>query len=252
MSLKTAIRAAQLDLPISRRHERWLTEHGANPVWSDAALVFAEAQLRSQVGGNRNRARMFRSSSAGSCERRQIFRILRFPEIMEIEGRTANIFATGNFIHLKWQMMGLTAGWMSAAEVSIERPDLNAGGTLDGISDMNTGVEVKSIHTRGYSTVMTYGPQDGHIFQVDHYMHLTDLEMFSIIYEDKNSQEWREYRVEKDDVRDATVGKTLQRLNNYLADEQLPRMLTSCEAQEGTEYRQCPFRKICPKAKWPQ
>jgi hypothetical protein len=252
VSLKNAIRAVQQELPISSRHERWLTEN-PNPVWSPEALEFARQQLSGEAGGaRRGRKRLFRASAAGSCHRQQVFKILGVPGREEIDGRLANIFATGNFLHLKWQMQGLTEGWLAKAEVPIEREDLNAGGTMDGVLHNNAGFEAKTINSRGYGSVMTFGPKDAHIFQVDHYMHLTDITSFSIVYENKDTGEWREFRVDKDEERDARVGQSLATLNGYLADKTLPDVLPDCKAKEGLTYRGCAFRDICLKTKeWP-
>jgi hypothetical protein len=252
VSLKNAIRAVQQDLPISSRHERWLTDN-PNPVWNDKALKFAADQLEGLTGGNRkNRRRLFRASAAGSCHRQQIFKITGVKGREEIEGRLANIFATGNFLHLKWQMQGLTEGWLAEAEVPVERLDLNAGGTMDGVLYTGGGFEFKTINSRGYAQVMTYGPKDAHVFQVDHYMHLTGMESFSVVYENKDTGDWREFRVDKDPERDAAVGRTLEDLNGYLEAKVLPSTLPACEVQEGMTYRSCAYRDTCLKAKgWP-
>lgn len=252
MSLKFTIRAVQQELPISSRHETWLADN-PNPVYSQSALEFAQAALSGQAGGNRKgRKRLFRASAAGTCHRQQIFKILGVPGRDEIDGKLANIFANGNFLHLKWQMQGLTEGWLTQAEVPIEREDLNAGGTMDGILWNGAGFEAKTINSRGYASVMSYGPKDAHIFQVDHYMHLTDITSFSIVYDNKDTGEWREFRVDKDPKRDEEVGNTLSTLNGYLETKTLPVILPDCKAKEGMTYRGCAFRDICLKTKeWP-
>jgi hypothetical protein len=252
VSLKSTIRAVQQELPISRRHERWLTDN-PNPVWSAQAKQFAVEVFAGNLGGSRKgRKRLFRASSAGSCHRQQVFKILGVKGREEIDGKLANIFANGNFLHLKWQMQGLTEGWLAEAEVPIEREDLNAGGTMDGVLWNGAGFEAKTINSRGYASVMTYGPKEMHIFQVDHYMYLTDIESFSIVYDNKDTGEWREFRVDRDAQRMDRVKETLDDLNGYLEAKRLPSILPDCKAKEGLTYRGCAFRDICLKAKeWP-
>ena len=150
-SLADLVSAAKQDLPVTMRHERWLID--GSKVTPQAAH-FAQQALNGQVGSSRARAPMFRASGVGSCPRKQIFSRAGVARRETIDGKTANVFLTGNFIHLKWQVAGLSAGWIKQAEVPVDRHDLGYGGTLDGVLDDDTGLEIKSINTRGFSMVM--------------------------------------------------------------------------------------------------
>ena len=144
MSLRKLL--ASSELPITVAHEQWLARsHNAD--YSQEALEFAGKVLSHEVGGARSRNTRFRSSAVGSCARRQVLKAIGVSEKSTIDGKLANIFQTGNFLHLKWQMAGLTAGWLAEAEVSADAPDLNFGGTLDGILDDGSGFEFKSINS---------------------------------------------------------------------------------------------------------
>jgi hypothetical protein len=246
MSLKDTIRAVQSDLPITVRHEKWLTNN-SNPKYSADALIFAQQQLAGVTGSQRLRKQMFRASSATDCKRKQIFAFIKAPRRDEIESRLAGIFATGNFMHLKWQMAGLTEGWLVRAEVPVDKDDLNAGGTMDGVLYTGGGFEFKTINDRGYQMVLMNGPQPGHISQVHNYMYLGDIDHFSIVYENKNTAEWREFKIERDEYLIEQAKKGFEELNEHLDKKRLPKMLSDCEIGEGATYRQCPFRDICPK-----
>jgi hypothetical protein len=252
MSLKNSIRAIQTELPITVRHEKWLTEN-ANPKYSKEALAFAQDQLAGVTGSNRLRKRMFRASAATDCHRKQVFKFLGMPQKMEIESKTSGIFQTGNFMHLKWQMSGITEGWLVKAEVPVDRDDLNAGGTMDGVMYEGGGFEYKTINDRGFGRVTTFGPLDGHIAQVHNYMYLGDLDHFSIVYENKNTAEWREFRVERNGTLIEETKEQFHILNGYVDDQRLPKVLSDCKVEEGQQYRQCPYRDICLKTKdWPK
>lgn len=247
-SLKNLLRAA--DLPITIRHERWLSQD--YKPFSEKALDFSRLALSKEAGGGRRRKAMFRASGSGSCKRQQLFKVISAPGRYEIDPRLASIFMTGDFVHLKWQMAGLTAGWLDQAEVAWDRPEWNFGGTLDGILDDGSGFECKSINTRGFSMVNRYGVDPKHLRQVHSYMKLGDFKAFSVVYEDKNTQEWREFRVHKDPDIAAEVDQELDELNELLATKTLPDPLLSCQHQDGSEYRNCPFRDICLQTKeWP-
>lgn len=233
------------DLPVTVAHERWLAKNSSAD-YSDKAIEFAQKALSQEVGGSRNRTTMFRSSSVGSCERRQVYRGVGTEEKKVIDGKLANIFHTGNFLHLKWQMAGITAGWLVEAEVSADREDLNFGGTLDGIIVDGSGFEFKSINARGFSQTETYGPKKDHIHQVHAYMLLRpDIKEFSIVYENKDSGEWREFRVNRDQATIDEISENIRSLNKFVIAKELPQIKSKCLEQEGYEYRGCPFRDRC-------
>jgi hypothetical protein len=252
MSLKSMVKAVKGDLPITVMHEQWLTEN-PDPVYSQKALDFAALQLAGKSGSQRLRKRMFRASSTNMCTRRQILTFISQPVKREITSTLGNIFATGNFLHLKWQMQGLTAGWLKAAEVPFDVDELRAGGTADGVLHTGGGFEFKSINDRGYGNVMTYGPKEEHEEQADNYMFLGGLDHYSIVYENKNNGEWREFLHKRDDARMLRVAERFDMLNLYLEEKRLPVILPDCKREDGAQFRNCPFRDSCLKIKmWPK
>lgn len=243
MSLRKLI--AGSNLPVTVAHEQWLAKN-SSANYSDEAIEFARKALSQEVGGSRNRTTMFRSSSVGSCERRQVYRGVGTEEKKIIDGKLANIFHTGNFLHLKWQMAGITAGWLVEAEVSADREDLNFGGTLDGIISDGSGFEFKTINARGFAQVDSFGPKFDHIGQVHAYMLLIpEITEFSIVYENKDNGEWKEWRVQKDQEILDTISKSITNLNKFVANKELPQIKSKCLEKEGFEYRGCPFRDRC-------
>jgi hypothetical protein len=68
----------------------------------------------------------------------------------------------------------------------------------------------------------------------------------SIIYEDKNSQDWREVRVVLDPEVMRDVDNELDALKHGWENHSLPPMKPKCIDGEGAEYRNCAFRDICP------
>jgi len=252
MSLKDLVKAHALDLPVTPVHEKWMTEN-PNPIYSPEAIAFAVDQLSGVSGSNRRRKRMFRASGTHTCKRRQVLAFIGHPGVPEqITSKLGNIFATGNFTHLKWQMQGLTAGWLAAAEVPMDLPEINAGGTADGVLTEGGGFECKSINDRGYSRVTSYGPLEDHEEQTDNYMFLGGLERYSIVYENKNDGEWREFVRYREDKNMLKVAERFDELNEFVEHKRLPIVLDDCKVGEGAKFRQCPFRDTCPKMKrWP-
>lgn len=247
-NLKNLIRAVQQDLPITVRHERWLGKN-SNPVYSDEAVAFAKRALAGEF--QQRKRMMFRASGVGDCTRRRMFAALGMPEMKIQDTKLSNIFHTGNFLHLKWQMAGLTEGWLTKAEVALDKIHLNFGGTLDGVLYDGTGFEFKTINSFGH--LGTYrDPKSQHIRQVHSYMYLGGLEKFSVIYENKDSGEWREMRVERDPALIKEIDKEIGDLNESYEKRKLPQVLPDCQRQEGAVYRNCPFKDRCLGIKnWP-
>ena len=246
MKMKDLIRSE--DLVISVRQERWLEEN-PNPVYSDKALEFAHDVLTSDVGGNRRRSTLFRSSAQGSCERQQVYKASQRDGINSIDAKLSNIFATGNFMHLKWQMQGLTEGWLERAEVPSESNAYSFGGTLDGILHDGSLFEYKSINDRGYSQVQRYGPKKDHIRQANGYMWLRNLPAVSFIYENKATGEWREHRLYRDEAIVKVIKNSITDMELHITNKTRPEPLQACIDKQGYVYRQCPYRKFCLEEK---
>ena len=255
-SLKDLVRAVQQDLPVTLRMERWLIEN-ANPRYSERAIQFSDDFLRGKVGGNRkNRELHFRASGMGKCPRRRVLERIAHKGISEdFSSEQSNTFATGNFMHRKWQMAGLTEGWLTDVEVPVLAPDQDLAGTMDGRIYDNSLFEYKTINSRGYRWVTSQGQANhDHKLQTGAYKILDpSLTAASIVYENKETGEWREYRTYFTDELMDEVYSELEMLRTAVATQKLPPIKPKCIDKEGMEYRRCPFRDSCLKIKdWPK
>lgn len=243
MRLSQLITSIQRALPVTPRHEKWLSE---NPNLSYTER--AKAWLATEVGKvGRDRSASFSASSMGMCQRKRIFGYLGIPESRTLDGRTTTIFHNGTWMHLRWQMAGLSAGWLAQPEVPSAAPDLRLKGTLDGVLDTGEGLELKSINSNGFSYVMSaQEPKRAHIAQVGAYFVATDLDAFSLIYENKDTQDYKEFVIERTPTLVEVTRIELEKLNEYVVREELPEVKDLCWAKKGTEYLQCQYREICP------
>lgn len=228
------------ELVISSRHDEWLKAN-SNPSYSEEALAFATEQLQQAP---RDRRGTISASSLGSCRRRQMFTYLGMPELPP-SPRTAQIFHTGTFMHIRWQMAGLTEGWLQWAEVPVGANDLQLSGTQDGVAYEGSVVELKSINSNGFSGVNTFGPKQDHLFQVGTYLYATAKEKGVILYENKDTQDYKEIVVHLDEVLAREIKEISERVWDYISNEELPEPLTECEAKTGWRYNSCPFRGQC-------
>ncbi len=197
----------------------------------------------------RKRTESWSGSGANTCLRQRQLTYLGFPKARP-DDKTMNIFANGDYVHIRHQAFGLAAGYIAAAEVSVTLPDYNMLGTMDGILANGCGLEIKSINSYGFSEVSTYGPKMDHRYQVQAYMLASGLEAFHFLYEDKNTNVCREFLERKDVMLQDHVKRDLEKLQKSTETHKLEPMLKECRNGEG-KFRWCPFAEICEDATWP-
>jgi len=240
---KDIVRAAAQEKPVTLRHEAWL-ENNADPVYSQEAIDFALSEFSTHQKSPNAHA-MFRASGMNGCMRQRIFQRSGMEQSSKPNARTANIFHTGNFIHLKWQMAGLTEGWLEQPEVAMENEELQMRGHTDGVLFDGSLLEIKSINSRGFDYVYKNGIKEEHKAQATAYLFMQDKSKISFIYENKDNQEWYEIRFERNSQDENDMLNQMRELVSYWNDNRLPKILSACERKEGTAYNYCPFRQEC-------
>lgn len=239
MSLKNLLAT---NLPITPRHDRWLGLHADDPL-PDWVAQWVADQL---ISGQRKRSTTFSASSTGRCERQQVLRYLDHPMQTSYDPALNHRFQVGDWGHLRWQAQGLAAGWLKTCEVPVALAEYSLTGTLDGITDIGTGFEFKTIRHPGFNQVMKDGePKFDHVLQVIAYMMATGLDLFSIVYESTFSGEWKEFVVPFDQALADLTSEALDRMADAVDERDLPEPLSDCVHKEGSVYAQCPYRKDC-------
>lgn len=254
MSLSKLIKATKAALPVTQVHEQYLAR-SSNVRVSEQVAQFVVSELTSP---QRERRWTFSASARGTCQRQQVLKRLGYPGKEGFTTDQSAIFHHGTWVHLKWQAMGLDAGWLKEVEVPCRIDEYNVTGTIDGLLDpsctggVDMGWELKSINSRGFRIVNESGPLLKHLLQVHCYMLATGIKAWSIVYEEKDSQQWKEFVVPEDpDLREQVILE-LKAVNAAYEMQKLPPMKSRCEEEEGVEFRSCPFRKTCPHMKeWP-
>lgn len=244
MKLSKLIASIKADLPVTPRHEAWLAE---NP--SAHYTEEAKSFLATEIGKKqRDRSAAFSASGAMTCHRRRLFSFLGVPEQTRLDGRTVSIFHNGTFTHLRWQLAGISAGWLATPEHFAIHKDLRVKGSLDGILDTGEGLEIKSINSNGFNWVMgAEAPKLQHQGQVGTYfVMMPEIDAFSVIYENKDTQDYKEFVIKRDKGPVTAARIELEVLNEHVENRTLPEMKDGCWAKQGSEYLQCPFRQVCP------
>jgi hypothetical protein len=151
----------------------------------------------------------------------------------------------GSFMHLRWQLEGLTEGWLERAEVPIPRNPYRLSGTMDGLLYEDSVLELKSINMNGFSRVQTFGPLFDHLYQMATYMLVSGREKGVFIYECKDNQEYKEIVVGRKDLPMVEAEEQAQTLWEAVEDRNLMEPLSKCLDRTGWKYQSCPYRDRC-------
>jgi hypothetical protein len=232
------------DYWVSKRYQLWVTEQRDLEAERDALLQIMTRPPRIRIN-------TFSASAAGRCPRERMLAFMGAPKTRPDE-RTMNIFANGDYVHLRFQVAGIVGGWLVQAEVPVYLLEYNLTGTMDGLLANGHGLEVKSINDRGFKEISQFGPKSDHLDQVSAYMLARpDIQAFHIVYENKNLQEIKEFEVTRAELteRIERVRQDLEALNAAVERGELVPMLPECVAESG-RFARCPYKKICPIARF--
>jgi len=196
----------------------------------------------------RIRTNSFSASGAGQCLRRRQLAYLGYPQAKP-EPKTMGIFVNGDFVHLKHQIAGIQMGYLLGAEVSVKQEEYRLTGTMDGEGSDGEIAEFKSINDNGFGQVSMYGPKHEHVEQVHSYMLASGKDEARILYENKNTQELKEFLLKRNSQTMRKVEDDLKFLNDCTDHETLYPPMSECTEKKGA-YRSCPFREVCLGARF--
>lgn len=223
--------------------EDYLAKHRGLTVGADAADMLHGLVTTPP----RDRSGSFSGSARGSCERAQVFQFLNTQaDAGSVDVQLQSVFLDGTWRHLRWQMLLLAAGEEFGVPVQVEVPyfneDLRLRGSLDGIIN-GRGFELKG--TRVIHAARK-APFASHILQVHSYMVLSGIDIFSVVYEDKATQETIEHIVTLDSKVERKVRDELARLNEAVEQQVLPPIQEGCQGKPySQQWWDCPYRTVC-------
>lgn len=221
-----------------------------NPDWTVAPWV-AERLAKVMSTPPRDRRFSWSASQSGSCLRRQELTFLGVSSTVPLPPKTIRIFNNGTWIHYRWQALLLTAGILDDIEVGYKNDSHRSRCSMDGqgtarisrYKGMLFGFELKGRNDYTYSQQRAQnGPDEKTQRQVDFEFYLSGLDVFSIVNENKNTQdntEWVFYR-DQDRIRD--VAQEVSSLNKAIDRMRLHPMIPECKRQLASgEFYKCPF-----------
>lgn len=202
------------------------------------------------------RAGRLSPSALHTCERAQM---LSYAGNKGVFGEQSMVLMEmGTWSHLRWQVAGLSEGFLSQAEVIVMAADIDTRiwGHMDGIVTDGSGFELKTTSENNYSWVRVKGPSHYHVHQIGVYMLLSGIDMFSLVYEARDSGEFFEVRLTTDDTDLDAIKRRIDIMltwaDGYDERGEMPPVKPLCAEHKGKEYNSCPLRFIClPSAQQP-
>ena len=195
---------------------------------------------------NSKRTGRFGASSRGLCERRQVFEYTGdITKLDTIDVVLQNLFNDGTWRHIRWQMMCLLSGALTEVEAKVSSEKYPTfGGSVDGMGKNakhgKYGFELKG------TSYMPTAVTDMHLKQIHTYFVLDpEITVFSVVYEDKRTQDWKEFLVYPDEKLLTEVKMEMQSLEDSAAFKIYPDVKDNCRIRQGKEYQMCPYRNGC-------
>ena len=235
-------------LVITAPHVQWLETPEDQQIYTPEAIGFVSKVLRREF--KHERPGRFSPSAMGECHRRVMFGFAGAPQ-QQPDIDNQEMMDHGSWTHLKWQAEGLTMGYIVNAEGWVHDKDLMSGGSMDGILEDGSLFELKSAGWSIYARVVnTDGwPKWENLMQVHNYFILSGAEVASVVYENRSSGQFHEFRIPRDIKIEKEVLRRLASYKRFYEEDDLPPMLEMCEQRLGMIYKRCPYREICDGAK---
>jgi hypothetical protein len=232
-----------LEQTVWQRHYDWLemTEDEQFAAITPEAADFARDWFLGRF--RRPRAGRFSLSGLGGCQRALLFGFAGVPKLGEDPARV-ELASMGTHDHVFWQVEGLSMGWLKLVERFVLDPRTMVGGSIDGIQPDDSIFELKTVTSAKFGKVFD-GPFWEHLIQADGYGELWGSDYISIVYQDRQYGNFREHRVERDDKTNKARLAIEAKLNDHVASDTLPPVLSGCDTRSSMTYKQCPYRKYC-------
>jgi len=245
--------ADEADLPFTFGVNRWF-EDGA-VFTPDAIAMVSHVMAEECLEGHLTGVGRFRTSLIGdNCARKHVLSYLGVPKAVD-SAFSMNRMMQGNWDHLRWQAIGLSAGVFTDIEVPYEIADWEVSGPMDALMADGSGFELKTTGSRIYTGVIKSGPKYEHLMQCHLAIKALDLEAYSIVYVNRDTTDWREFRFRPMPDVLAALDMRMAALLAARRDRVLPPMYhksaaDSCSLGVGATWKGCAWAATCPSATW--
>ena len=196
----------------------------------------------------------FHPSSIGSCVRQIVYSMLEC-ETSPHEPRLMRIFECGHSMHDRFERWFGEMGIQIVPELVLDEHSsvdtiaekcrtLNISGRTDSVIIYNDKfylVELKSANSNMFKYQLKQ-PKEQHLWQLQVYMYLTNIHEGFLLYEDKNTQELKEFYIRYDPKLVSMLLDRIKFVNEHVANRTLP-------AREGEDStwmcKYCNYNDAC-------
>lgn len=164
--------------------------------------------------------------------------------------RTLRIFANGEYVHLKWQNLFKRHGLAELTERAHKSKMWDIYFTPDAVIrlfDRRFIVEIKSMNTYQFRRLVS--PPSGALKQIQFYMFLSGIPEGIVIVEDKNTQEFKVFRVPFDV---SVIYEFVERLydireviDTFKSKRRAPSRNVQCKSSESKRAQRCGSKDAC-------
>lgn len=235
---------ASRDKPVTRALSNWSGKY-TKAAYDRLMEVIEADTLTADRGDGSGRIRP--SSIYAPCPRMKLLSFYGFRSD-ELEQRGKDYTADGTFGHYRWQLMGLSAGVFSDIEVKVEYAPWRLAGSLDALLTDGTPFEFKRMGSWRYRKAVNskaQRPYDDHLWQVHGYMKATGTEECSLVYENRDTLEFHEFRVQFDPEIYRALQEDMEMLDEHITNGSMPDILPDCIERKGTLFAGCHWKKAC-------
>lgn len=251
------------------KHRAWMELPESERSYSDRAI---EHMVKAMTGGYKQprQARLSPSSMGTDCERELLFAYAQAPQSPR-NVREQEVMDAGTMEHIRLQMVGMSAGYLSDVEIFVHEPSLRCGGSADGRGDDGSLWELKNTaghlfdpiakgpnhlaaalereRTTGKGSADAYAAKMviKHKLQMETYLYVDAIsaqlsereQLFSafasLVYMHRESKRFYEIRIQSSESRRKTVQAIIDSATGWIDIDTLPDRLVGCEKVIGGE-----------------
>lgn len=237
------------DLPVTNGMSKW--RESGSPITEEALVTVFEVMEMDSLNNTRTSgANRIRPSLIGDgCHRKHLLSFMGVDKLTPQDG-SLDVMSAGTWGHYRWQLAGLSAGWLKDIEVQVSYEPWQVNGAMDGLLSDGSGFELKTVNSFKFNKILKGNePLTEHLMQTHAYMKALDLDYFSIVYENRDNAAWREFRVKRMEHVDTALEMLMNSLHRHINGRTLPPVLEECRNHTGA-YKWCDWRETCPTAQW--
>lgn len=180
----------------------------------------------------------FYITDSGKCPRAVFFQFKKFPK-KEDDPLFLRKMHQGDHVHMRTMGVLLSLGVVKAVEVEIPQQEI-INGRADAILSINSEpyvLEIKSVNNYKFNNLSE--PEEDHYKQIQLYMHYFKINKGIVLYENKDNQELKEFKIDYDPGLVEFVLYRMKELKKDIENNNLPKIPE--QIMSGPESWRCSY-----------